>query len=373
LTGRGKEKKIADFSRQMSSTGFVMRDKMKKIIFFDSKPYDRVSFDEVNKEHGYDIVYCGDRLNRHTVKLAKGADVVCLFVNDTVDKEIVGSLLESGVGLIALRCAGYNNIDLEAVYGKMHVVRVPAYSPNAVAEHAAALLLSLNRKTHKAYNRVREGNFSIDGFLGFDLSGKTAGVIGTGQIGRCFVSILNGFGMKVLAYDPVPDEAYAKKEKISYVSREEIYKRSDVISLHCPLVPETYHLINGEAIGLMKKGVVILNTGRGGLIDTQALIDGLKKGMIGAAGLDVYEEESEYFFEDYSSTIIKDDVLARLLTFPNVLVTSHQGFFTKEALRNIATTTLDNVKEFFEGGYLKNEICYRCDKPCRKKRGEKCF
>jgi D-lactate dehydrogenase len=347
--------------------------KPRKIAFFDTKPYDKRSFDEVNEKYGYDIVYYHDKLSKHTADLTKGADSVCIFVNDAIDKEMVGSLLGNNVKLVALRCAGYNNVDLKAVLGKIHVVRVPAYSPNAVAEHTAALLLSLNRKTHKAYNRVREGNFSIDGFLGFDLYGKTAGVIGTGQIGRCFISILKGFGMKVLAYDPVPDEKYAKKENISYVTREEIYKKADVISLHCPLIPKTYHLINDEAIGLMKKGVVMLNTGRGGLIDTKALIAGLKKGIIGAAGLDVYEEESEYFFEDYSSTIIKDDVLARLLTFPNVLVTSHQGFFTKEALHNIASTTLDNVKEFFSGGYLKNEICYRCNKPCRKKQGKRCF
>jgi D-lactate dehydrogenase len=345
----------------------------KKIAFFDTKPYDRIFFDQANKEHGNNIAYFADKLNEHTVGLTAGSDVVCIFVNDKIDAETVRTLKDNGIQLIALRCAGYNNVDLEAVYGNIHVVRVPAYSPHAVSEHALALLLSLNRKTHKAYNRVREGNFSIDGFLGFDLNGKTAGIVGTGQIGRCLVSALKGLGMDVLAYDVSPDEAYAKKEGLRYVGLDEIWAKSDVISLHCPLTPETRHLINEEAIKKMKKGVILINTGRGALVDAKALVEGLKKGVIGGAGLDVYEEESDYFFEDYSSTIISDDVLARLLTFPNVLITSHQGFFTREAMTNIAETTLGNIEDFFGGGYLKNEICYRCDKPCRKKQQKRCF
>jgi D-lactate dehydrogenase len=344
-----------------------------RIAFFDAKPYDKRFFDEAKKKYGYDIVYFADKLNSHTADLTRGFDTVCVFVNDKIDAGIVKSLKENGVKLIALRCSGYNNVDLKAVYGEIHTVRVPAYSPHAVAEHALALLLCLNRKIHKAYNRVREGNFSIDGFIGFDLNGKTVGVIGTGAIGRCFVSAMKGLGMEVIAYDPSPDRDYAEKEGLRYVELEEIWKRADVISLHCPLVPDTYHLVGEKAIACMKPGVVIINTGRGALVDAKALIDGLKNGQIGGAGLDVYEEESEYFFEDLSSTVIGDDVLARLLTFPNVLITSHQGFFTAEALKNIAETTLKNVEDFIEDKYLENEICYRCDKPCRKKQGKRCF
>jgi len=286
---------------------------------------------------------------------------------------MVETLKKNGVKLIALRCAGYNNVDLKSVYGAIPVVRVPAYSPCAVAEHAAALMLCLNRKVHKAYYRVREGNFSINGLLGFNLFGKTAGVVGTGQIGRCFISILKGFGMKVLAYDPKPDKEYAKNAGIKYAGLEELYKSADVISLHCPLNKDTHHIVDKAAIKIMKKGVTLLNTGRGALVDSKALIEGLKLGKIAAAGLDVYEEESEYFFEDFSSRVITDDVLARLLTFPNVIVTSHQGFFTKEALSNIAVTTFENIKEFFAGGYLKNEICYRCGKTCNKAKKKRCF
>jgi len=346
-----------------------------RIAFFDAKPYDRRSFDRANEVFGFDITYFETRLGADTVELAKGYDTVCGFVNDSFDRRVIDYLADNGVRIIALRCAGYNNVDFDAAFDRVHVVRVPAYSPHAVAEHAAALILSLNRKTHKAYYRTRDGNFNINGFLGFDMFGKTAGIIGTGRIGRCLIRILQGFGMCVLAYDVRPDYEYADANGVAYVDLPELYGRSDVISLHCPLTPETRHMINAETIAGLKDGVVLINTGRGKLIDTKAMIDGLKSGKIGAAGLDVYEEESEYFFEDRSAEMITDDVLARLLTFPNVLVTSHQGFFTAEALHNIARTTLNNLKEYFEDGSLTNEICYRCEEPCPKDKaqGEPCF
>ncbi len=337
---------------------------MNKIIgFFDAKPYDKKSFIETNKEFGFDITYFETHLNAQTAALSGDFDGVCAFVNDTIDNVVIERLVEHGVQIIGLRCAGYNNVDFKAAYNKIRVVRVPAYSPYAVAEHATALMLSLNRKTHKAYYRTRDGNFSINGLLGFDMHGKTVGILGTGKIGKCLISILKGFGMKVLAFDPYPDEEYAKDSGISYVSLGELYKQSDIISLHCPLTKDTEHMIDAKAINQMKKGVIIINTGRGKLIDTKALIGGLKSGAIGASGLDVYEEESDCFFEDKSTELITDDTLARLLTFPNVLITSHQAFFTQEALHNIAHTTLSNFKEYFEGGYLKNEICYKYDKP----------
>lgn len=336
--------------------------KPKKIAFFDTKPYDQDSFGEVNKHYGFDIHYFNARLNQKTAGLACGFDVVCIFVHDVVNAEIIEILKRVKVKLIALRCAGYNNVNLKAAHGALRVVRVPAYSPSAVAEHAVALMLSLNRKTHRAYYRIRDGNFTINGLLGFDMHGKTAGIIGTGRIGRCLVTIVKGFGMKVLACDEHVDEAYAKEAGITYVDLPALYSQSDIISLHCPLTPKTRHMINAKTIALMKDGIMLINTGRGELINTKALIGGLKSGKIGAAGLDVYEEEGEYFFEDFSALMISDDVLARLLTFPNVLITSHQGFFTKEALFNIATTTFENIAEFFKGSTLKNEVCYKCDK-----------
>lgn len=345
----------------------------KKIFFYDTKPYDQQVFDEINKKYGFEIQYFNDHLNCSTACLSKGCNVVCAFVNDTVDKKTINILKGNGVGLIALRSAGYNNVDLKAAYDNIHVVRVPAYSPYAVAEHAMALMLSLNRKIHKAYYRIRDSNFSINGLLGFDMHGKTLGVIGTGKIGKCLINIAIGFGMKVIAYDKYRDEECSKEKGFKYVTLRELYKKSDIISLHCPLSKETYHLLDEENIKQMKKGVTIINTGRGKLIKTDALIEGLKNGVVGSAGLDVYEEESEYFFEDFSNSMISDDVLARLLTFPNVLVTSHQGFFTKEALSNIANTTLENIKEYFDGGFLKNEICYQCDKECRKEKKKRCF
>lgn len=345
----------------------------KKIAFFDAKPYDIKSFQEVNKNFGFEITYFDAHLNAQTAALSGNFDGICAFVNDTIDRTVIDMLSKHGIKIIGLRCAGYNNVDFKAAYGKIYVVRVPAYSPYAVAEHAVALMLSLNRKTYKAYHRTRDGNFSINGLLGFDMHGKTAGVIGIGKIGKCLISILKGLGMSVLAFDTYPDKDYADKAGIQFVSLSEIYKQSDIISLHCPLSKETEYMINAKAIQKMKDGIMLINTGRGKLIDTSALIKGLKSGKIGSAGLDVYEEESEYFFEDKSMELIADDLLARLLSFPNVLMTSHQAFFTQEALQNIALTTLNNFKEFFEGGYLENEICYRCKKPCRKKQNKRCF
>jgi D-lactate dehydrogenase len=345
----------------------------RKIAFFDARPYDKESFNGQNKDYDFDITYFETKLNRQTAKLGENYDGVCVFVNDTVDSKVIDTLVEHGVKIIGLRCAGYNNVDFKAAYEKINVVRVPAYSPYAVAEHAAALMMTLNRKTHKAYYRIRDNNFNINGLMGFDMHGKTAGIIGAGKIAKCLIDILKGFGVKVIAYDPYPDEEYAKKAGISFVGLEELYGRSDIISLHCPLNKQTEKLIDAKAISSMKPGVMLINTGRGKLIDTVALIEGLKARRIGSAGLDVYEEESEYFFEDKSAEMITDDVLARLMTFPNVLITSHQGFFTSEALANIAQTTLENFKEFFDGGYLKNEICYKCDGPCCKKEKKRCF
>ncbi|MCK9560543.1 MAG: 2-hydroxyacid dehydrogenase [Candidatus Marinimicrobia bacterium] len=345
----------------------------KKVAFFDARPYDRKSFDEVNRKFGFDITYFEAHLNPNTVELSAGFDAVCAFVNDTLNAEVIEHLHQHQIGLIALRCAGYNNVDFKSALNKVHVVRVPAYSPYAVAEHAMALILALNRKTHRAFYRTRDGNFSINGLLGFDMYGKTAGVIGTGKIGKCLIAILKGFGMRILANDAYPDQKFAKANGVEYVSLEELYRQSDIISLHCPLTPATDHMINARTISSMKNGVMIINTGRGRLIHTEDLIEALKSGKVGSAGLDVYEEESEYFFEDFSTQVISDDVLARLLILPNVLITSHQGFFTAEALHNIAETTLSNIREYFDGGYLENEICYKCDHDCRKNEKKRCW
>lgn len=351
-----------------------MTNEPPSIAFFDAKPYDIASFDRVNQEYGLALKYFGDRLNPDTVGLAHGFAAVCVFVNDKLDRPVVERLIAGGTRLIALRCAGYNNVDLKAVFGRMHVVRVPAYSPYAVAEHAVALMLSLNRKTHRAYFRTRDSNFSINGLLGFDMNGKTAGVIGTGKIGKVLTGILRGFGMNVLVHDAFPDEAWAATAGVRYVPLDELYAQADIISLHCPLTRGTHHMIGAEAIAKMKPGVMIINTGRGQLIDSRALIDALKTGRVGAAGLDVYEEESEYFFEDFSNSVLPDDVLARLLSFPNVLLTSHQAFFTREALVSIAATTLGNIKDFFGAQEMKNEICYRCESAvCNKKVKGRCF
>jgi D-lactate dehydrogenase len=345
------------------------------IAFFDTKPYDREFFDAINADgYGYNFRYFENRLKIETVSLADGCRIVCAFVNDRLSADVINKLKSLNVELIALRCAGYNNVDLGAAYRTMRVVRVPEYSPYAVAEHAIALILSLNRKTHKAYYRTRDGNFSIGGFMGFDMAGKTVGIIGTGKIGKIAAKILHGFDMQVLVNDPYPDQEFAKMTKVEYVDLEELYVKSDVISLHCPLTHDTYHIIDEKSLGKMKDGVMIVNTGRGGLINTKALIGALKSGKVGAAGLDVYEEESEYFFEDFSMQVLDDDVLARLLTFSNVLITSHQGFFTREAMQNITRTTLENIRDFLDGKPLKNEICYRCGQDvCKKKETGRCF
>ncbi|HNX68206.1 MAG TPA: 2-hydroxyacid dehydrogenase [Candidatus Omnitrophota bacterium] len=345
-----------------------------KVAFFDTKSYDPGFFDEANKELGFKITYFYNHLNLETAPLASGYDAVCVFVNDTVSEKILERFCRDKVRLIALRGAGYNNVDLHAAFGKMHVVRVPAYSPHAVAEHAVALMLTLNRKIHRAYYRTRDNNFTLDGLMGFDMHQKTAGIIGTGQIGKAAIEILKGFGMRVLAYDLFRDTSYQQRIGFDYVDLPTLYRESDIVSLHCPLSKETHHLIGEKAIAQMKPGVMLINTGRGMLIDSRALIDGLKTGKIGYAGLDVYEEESEYFFEDFSNAVMPDDVLARLLSFNNVLITSHQGFFTREALRNIAQTTLNNIREYFSNGNLPNEICYKCSvTPCPRLKSGQCF
>lgn len=328
-----------------------------KIAFFDAKPYDEKSFNKVNEKFGFQITYFKERLTKDIVRLAKGFDAVCIFVNAECTAEVVDALAEEGVKMIALRCAGFNNVDLQAAKKRgIHVVRVPAYSPHGVAEYAVALMLCLNRKVYRAVSRTREGNFSLDGLLGFDMYGKTAGIIGTGKIAKELIKILKGFGMTVLAYDIYPDEAFAAAHDIRYVSLDELYAQSDIISLHCPLNESTQFIINRDSIAKMKKGVMIINTGRGKLIHTNDLIEGLKDKKIGSAGLDVYEEEGNYFYEDRSNKMIDDDVLARLLMIPNVIVTSHQAFFTEEALHNIAETTLGSVHELEQGLPLTNEV-----------------
>lgn len=342
-----------------------------KIAFYDSKDYDKESFINSNVNDEFEITYLETRLSVDTYKLAEGCDVVCVFVNDDVNSKVIDKLHKMGVKLIALRCAGYNNVDIEYAFGKIHVVRVPAYSPYAVAEHAMALLLTSIRRIHKAYIRTRDFNFSLNGMTGFDLHGKTVGVIGTGKIGRIFIDICRGFGMNIIAYDKFP----AKDSDIEYVELDELFERSDIISLHCPLTDESLHMINADSIKKMKKGVAIINTSRGALIDSEALLEGIKARHIGAACLDVYEEESNVFFHDYSNHIVNDDTLARLISMPNVIVTSHQAFLTKEALSNIADTTLNNVREFFEKDTCTNEVCYKCSNlaNCNQAHDKKCF
>ncbi len=327
-----------------------------RIAFFDAKSYDIESFNAVNKDYNFDIRYYQERLSISTVPLAKGADVVCIFVNAECDAQVIDELINNGVKLIALRCAGFNNVDLKAAEGRIRVTRVPAYSPHAVAEYAVSLMLSLNRKIYRAVNRTRDGNFTLNGLLGFDMYGKTAGVIGMGRIAKELIKILHGFGMNVMAYDLYPDHEFAKQYDVKVVSLDELYANSDIISLHCPLTADTKFLINQDSIAKMKKGVMIINTGRGKLINTEDLIEGLRSKQVGSAGLDVYEEEREYFYEDKSDKMIDDDVLARLLMVPNVVLTSHQAFFTAEALHNIAVSTLDSVKEFAEGKDLTCEV-----------------
>lgn len=327
-----------------------------KIAVFSTKNWVINAFNEVNKNFLYDISYLEPRLYDKTASLSKDHNVVCVFVNDKLDSATLEELKNNKVKLIALRCAGFNNVDIEmAQQLKIGVVRVPAYSPYAVAEHTLGMILSLNRKFHKAYNRTRDGNFSLDGLLGFDLHSKTVGVIGTGKIGQIFAHIMVGLGCKVVAYDKYPQKDL-ESEGIRYVDLHELYAESDIISLHCPLTYETFHIINEYAISAMKKGVMIINTSRGPLIDTGAVIEGLKKEKVGYLGLDVYEEEEELFFEDLSETVIQDDMFVRLQTFPNVLITSHQAFFTKEAVHNIAETTFNNIKDYFEKGSSANEV-----------------
>ena len=327
-----------------------------QIAFFDTKPYDKESFDEINNRYGFEIKYFRFHLTPDNIVLAQNADVVVVFVNDIIDKGMIDHLHSFGVQLIALRCAGFNNIDINAAKGKIKIVRVPDYSPNAIAEHTLALMMTLNRKIHRAYFRTRDANFALDGLMGFDMYRKTAGVIGTGKIGKVLMKILRGFDMEVLAFDPFPDENFAGENSIHYVALDELFERSDIISMNCPLTKETEYLINKDTMGLMKEGVMIINTGRGKLIRSYDLIQGLKSGKIGSAGLDVYEEESHYFFEDLSNRVLTDDILARLLTFNNVIVTSHQGFFTREAMHNIASTTMENISAFLKGKELANEV-----------------
>lgn len=329
---------------------------MKKIAFFDAHSYDMVSFNTWNESFGFDIHYYKERLTLDTVELAKGKDAVCVFVNDELTSDVIDKLVENGVKLIALRCAGFNNVDLKAARDKIRVVRVPAYSPHAVAEYAVTLMLSLNRKIYRSTQRTREGNFRLSGLLGFDMFGKTAGIIGMGRIAKELIKILHGFGMNVLAYDKYPDVKFAEENGVKMVELPELYENSDIISLHCPLTLETKHMIDRDAIEMMKPGVMIINTGRGKLIRTEDLVEGLRSRKVGSAGLDVYEEEAKFFYEDHSDRMINDDSLALLLMMPNVIITSHQAFFTEEALKNIANTTLQNIKDCFEGKELVNEV-----------------
>ena len=327
-----------------------------KIAFFDTKAYDRPSFEHYGREQDLDFTFFETKLNEKTAELTQGFEGVCVFVNDTVNAEVIDILVKNGVKLLALRCAGYNNVDLNHAKGKLQVVRVPAYSPYAVAEHAMALLLTSIRRIHKAYIRTRDFNFSLNGLTGFDLHGKTVGVIGTGKIGKVFINICRGFGMKVLAYDKFPTPGLDNGDTVRYVPLEELFLNSDIISLHCPLTEETYHIIDEAAIESCKKGVVLINTSRGALVDAEALLSGIKSRKVGAACLDVYEEESEVFFEDNSGHILEDDTLARLISMPNVIVTSHQAFLTEDALDNIAQTTVRNITDIMETGQCVNAL-----------------
>ncbi|OXA73616.1 hydroxyacid dehydrogenase [Flavobacterium aquidurense] len=326
-----------------------------KIAFFSTQPYDKAFFNKHNIEFGFELDFFETQLNPQTVILIENATIVCVFVNDIVNETVIKQLAEKGVKIIALRCAGFNNVDLEAAKKyNVKVCRVPAYSPQAVAEHAIAMILTLNRKTHKAYNRVREQNFSLNGLLGFDLFGKTIGIIGTGNIGKAFAKIALGFGCKVLAYDIVTNPEM-EKDGVKFVSIEEIFKSSDIISLHCPLNEQTKHIINKKSIDEMKDSVMIINTSRGGLIETSSVIEGLKEGKIGYLGIDVYEQEEKLFFRDLSADIIQDDAIQRLMSFPNVLVTAHQAFFTNEALTQIALVTFNNIKSLLTHNDIENK------------------
>ena len=328
-----------------------------KIIFYNTKPYDKTYFDVYCARYGFEAEYIEEKLCGPTARFAQGFDAVCIFVNDTADAEVIEALAGYGVKLLLLRCAGYNNVDVRAAYKKIHVLRVPGYSPKSIAEHALALLLCVNRKLHRAYTRTRDFNFSINGFTSGNLGGKAVGIIGTGKIGRAAVSLFRGIGMKVLAYDKFP----ASESGAEYVPLGRLFAESDVISLHCPLTPETSHLINAESIAKMKDGVIIINTSRGKIIDTAAAIAGLDSKKIGGMGLDVYEEEEEYFYEDLSEEIIYDKELVRLLSYPNVLLTSHQAFLTHEALEAIAADTVKNAAAYRAGEFMENQVCYQCE------------
>jgi len=343
-----------------------------KVAFFDAKPYDKPSFDRFGAEAGVSFKYFETKLNEDTVELAHDVDAVCVFVNDTVNAAVIDRLVEMDVRIVALRCAGFNNVDMKYAHGKVHVLRVPAYSPYAVAEHTMAMLLTSIRRIHKAYIRTRDFNFSLAGMTGFDLHGKTVGVVGTGRIGRVFIDICRGFGMKVLAYDKFPAQGLDNGDTVRYVTLDELFRNSDIISLHCPLTEDTYHLIDAASLEKCKRGVVLLNTSRGALVDAEALLAGIKSRKVGAACLDVYEEESDFFFEDFSGHILEDDILARLISMPNVIVTSHQAFLTEEALANIAQTTIENLITFDAMGECPNELCFRggCAEDCKS---GKCF
>lgn len=329
-----------------------------KIAFFDTKPYDVEAFDKFVADGDIEIKYFETKLNEDTAGLAEGFDGVCVFVNDTVNAPVIDKLCELGVRVVALRCAGFNNVDMKHAFEKIHVVRVPAYSPYAVAEHTMALLLTSIRRIHKAYIRTKDFNFSLSGMTGFDLYGKTVGVIGTGRIGRVFTDICRGFGMRVLAYDKFKTPGFDNGDTVKYVTLDELFGQSDILSLHCPLNEETYHIINADTLEKCKRGVVILNTSRGALVDAEALLSAIKSRKVGAACLDVYEEESEMFFRDFSGHILEDDTLARLISMPNVIVTSHQAFLTEEALSNIAETTVKNIRSMLTDGRCPNELCY---------------
>lgn len=328
---------------------------MKKIAFFDAKPYDYPNFQAYGEKCGIKFKFFEPKLNEDTVNMANGYDGVCIFVNDTVNANVIDALVLHGVKIIALRCAGYNNVDLSYAQGKLAVVHVPSYSPNTVAEHAVAMLLTSVRRIHKAYIRTRDFNFSLNGLTGFELHGKTAGVIGTGRIGQAFINICRGFGMNVIAYDKYP----RRNGNINYTSLERVFAESDIISFHCPLTDETYHMLNSDTVDRLKNGVIIINTSRGALVDTEAVLNGLKARKIGAVCLDVYEEESDIFFEDNSGHIMDDERLARLLFMPNVIITSHQAFLTEEALSSIAELTVNNIVEYFKNGKCENALACR--------------
>ena len=325
-----------------------------RIIFFDIN--DREFFEKYGKNYNYEMSFFKSRLSLENVHLTKGYDVVCAFTNDDIGKETIDAMAENGVRLLAMRCAGFNNVSLKDIHNRFKVVRVPAYSPHAIAEYTVGLILAVNRKINKAYVRTREGNFSINGLMGVDLYGKTAGIIGTGKIGQILIKILKGFDMKVIAYDLFPNQKVAEELGFEYVSLDELYANSDIISLNCPLTKDTQYMINRRSMLKMKDGVILVNTGRGQLIDSADLVEALKDKKVGAVALDVYEEEEDYFFEDKSTQVIEDDILGRLLSFYNVLITSHQAYFTKEAVEAITVTTLNNIKDFIEGKPLVNEV-----------------